>query len=55
MKTKTFDCVEMKHRGAEGVMKRLRGKTLAQQLKYWQEGTRKLRELQKKIIAKKQG
>ena len=53
MRKKTFDCVEMKHRGAERVMKRLEGKTLEEQLKYWQRGTEELRKLQKKITAKK--
>ncbi len=28
MKTKTFDCVEMKHRGAERVQKMLEGMSL---------------------------
>ena len=48
MKSKTFDCVEMKHRGAERVMKRLEGMTLEEQLQYWQRGTEELRKLQKK-------
>jgi hypothetical protein len=47
MKTKTFDCVQMKRRGAELVRKQLEGKTLEQQLKYWQKGTSELKKLQK--------
>jgi hypothetical protein len=49
MKTKMFDCVEMKHRGAERVMKRMEGMTLEEQLQYWQRGTEELRKLQKSL------
>ncbi|HLB74002.1 MAG TPA: hypothetical protein VJJ98_08280 [Sedimentisphaerales bacterium] len=48
MKTKTFDCVEMKRRGAESVQKQLEGKSLAEKLEYWQKGTDQLRILQKR-------
>jgi len=48
MKTKTFDCVEMKRRGAELVQKQLEGKSPAHQLEYWQKGTDELRKLQKR-------
>jgi len=47
MKAKKFDCVEMKRRGAELVQKQLEGKSLAQQLEYWQKGTEELKKLQK--------
>lgn len=46
MKTKTFDCVRMKRQGAEQVMKRLEGKTLQEQLEYWQKGTEELKRHQ---------
>ena len=46
MKTKTFDCVNMKRLGAELVRKQLEGKSLKQQLEYWQKGTEALRQLQ---------
>ena len=49
MKTKTFDCVAMKRRGAERVRKQVEGKTLEEQLKYWASGTKELRKLQKKV------
>ena len=55
MKTKTFDCVEMKRRGAELVQKHLEGKSLAQQLEYWQKGTDELKKLQKRKKGKKIG
>jgi hypothetical protein len=48
MKTKTFDCVEMKRRGAELVQKQLEGKSLAEKLEYWQKGTDELKKLQKR-------
>jgi len=48
MKTKTFDCVEMKRRGAELVQKKLEGKSPAQKLEYWQKATDELKKLQKR-------
>ena len=47
MKTKAFDCVEMKHRGAESVQKQLEKKSFSQKLEYWRKGTDKLKKLQK--------
>ncbi|MDI6448959.1 hypothetical protein [Anaerobaca lacustris] len=49
MKTKTFDCVRMKRQGAEQVMKRLEGKTLQEQLEYWQQGTEELKRHQRNL------
>jgi hypothetical protein len=51
---KTFDCVQMKRRGAELVRQKLEGKTLEQQLKYWQKGTEDLRKLQIQLKENKQ-
>jgi hypothetical protein len=53
MKRKTFDCVQMKRRGAELVRKRLEGKSFDQQLEYWQKGTEQLRKLQRQTKDKK--
>lgn len=50
---KDFDCVEMKHKGAEKVQARLAGMTIEEQLKYWDERTRALLELQQEVIARK--
>lgn len=47
MKTKTFDCVQMKRQGSELVRKQLEGKSLEQQLEYWQKGTYELKKLQR--------
>lgn len=50
MKTKkTFGCGRMKRQGAELVMKHLEGKSLQEQLEYWQEGTEDLRKLQERL------
>ena len=46
MKTKTFDCVQMKRRGGELVRKQLEGKSFEQQLEYWRKGTEELKKLQ---------
>jgi len=52
MKTKTFDCVEIKRRGAERVLKKIRGKSRADQLKFWHQGTLDLQRLKGKLDRK---
>lgn len=52
MKTKTFDCVRMKREGAERVLKQLEGKSLQEQLEYWQKGTEDLRKHQQELRQK---
>jgi hypothetical protein len=52
MKTKTFDCVRMKREGAERVMKQLEGKSLQEQLEYWQKGTEDLKKHQQQLKQK---
>ena len=37
MKTKTFDCVEMKRRGAERLRQRLAGMTLEEEIEFWRQ------------------
>lgn len=51
MKTKTFDCVEMKRRGAEEVQKALMGLTPEDELAFWQSGTAELKRRQAEIRA----
>ncbi len=46
MKVKIFDCVEMKHRGAEKVREQTKGMTLEQELAFWRERSRILRQRQ---------
>ncbi len=50
MKTKkTFDCVEMKRRGAERIYNQIASMTLREQLAFWEERTELLRKHQKTI------
>ena len=42
MKAKRFDCVEMMHRGAEEVQKKIRGMTKKEEIAFWRERSRKL-------------
>lgn len=49
MKTKAFDCVRMKREGAEQVMKQLEGKSPAEQLEYWKQGTEDLRRRKQRL------
>ncbi len=46
---KTFDCVEMKRRGAEEVQQALEGMTLEEELGYWQSGTEELQQRQQEL------
>lgn len=44
MKNKSFDCVEMKRKGAETIYKKMAGLSLEQQLEYWRKGSASLRQ-----------
>ncbi len=48
-KTKTFDCVKMKHKGAEKVQREIRGMTREEELAYWAKGTKRLLEEQARL------
>ena len=48
MKEKTFDCVEMKRKGAEAVAKVLKDRTVEEQKVFWQKKTELLRIQQAK-------
>ena len=37
MKTKKFDCVEMKHLGAEKVQEQIAGMTREEEIRFWEE------------------
>ncbi len=43
---KTFDCVEMMHRGAALIRKELEGRSLEEEMEYWRRGTKALRTRQ---------
>ena len=49
---KPFDCVEMKHQGAERVQTMLARMTREEQLAYWEARGRELRALQQEVIAR---
>ena len=44
MKNKSFDCVEMKRKGAEAVFQKVASLSKEQQLDYWRKGSALLRE-----------
>ncbi len=44
MKNKQFDCVEMKHKGAERVYQAIAGLSKEQQIDYWRRGGEGLRQ-----------
>lgn len=46
MKTKTFDCVEMKHRGAEKLKEKIGRLTVQQELAFWAERSHELKQRQ---------
>jgi hypothetical protein len=46
MKTKNFDCVEMKHLGAEKIREKIQGMTREQEAAFWKERSQALRKHQ---------
>lgn len=48
MKTKTFDCVNMKHRGAAKVRQQTAGMTPDEEMTFWRQKTQALQERQQK-------
>lgn len=42
MKPKKFDCVAMKHAAAEKIQGQLKGKSIEEQLAFWQSGEQEL-------------
>jgi len=50
---KEFDCVEMKRKGARILQKKLAGLSLEEELKFWQERTKALRDDQKRLKRRK--
>jgi len=49
---KKFDCVEMKHRAARIIQKKISELTREEELEYWKAQTKELREQQKRLIKK---
>jgi hypothetical protein len=52
MTTKTFDCVEMKRRGAEAVRKRTAGMSPRQEIEYWRKRSVEFHDEQLRLKAK---
>jgi hypothetical protein len=52
MKTKTFDCVEMKRQGSQRIYEAVKDMTFEQEVAYWREQSRQFREEQSRIAAK---
>lgn len=50
---KTFDCVEMKHRGAERVQPKLAKMTLDEQVAYWERRGEELRKRKASAAARR--
>jgi hypothetical protein len=44
MKNKSFDCVEMKRKGAEVIYQKVASLSMEQQLEYWRKGSASLRQ-----------
>ena len=49
MKTKNFDCVEMKRRGSAALYEKIKEMTIEEQLDFWHKGTEKLCRKQKNL------
>ena len=54
MKTKTFDCVQMKRRGAARVQQQIENLTPEQELEFWRKQTDTLRRRQQEIRRNKE-
>jgi len=48
MKTKTFDCVEMKHKAGQRIYRRLKGKSVEEQIEFWRKIEEKYRRREAK-------
>jgi hypothetical protein len=51
MKTKTFDCVEMKRQGALRVHEKLKDMTIEQQIEYWRQRSEQFQREQDRLRA----
>ncbi len=53
MKTKTFDCVQMKRKAAARMHEQTRGLTLEQKIEYWRQRNEEFRAEQKGLTSPK--
>jgi hypothetical protein len=51
-KAKTFDCVEMKHRGSQRIYEATKDMTFEQEVAYWREQSRQFREERARLSEK---
>ena len=51
MKTKKFDCVEMKRQGAEFLREKLAGMTIEQEIEYWRQRSEEFQRDQERLRA----
>jgi len=49
MKTKTFDCVEMKRQGSLRIHERLKHMTVEQQIEYWRQRSEEFEREQQRL------
>lgn len=49
-RNKRFDCVEMKHKGAERIRRELEAKSKEERLAYWREEAERQRKVQEGMI-----
>ena len=52
MKTKTYDCVEMKHQGAQRVQQQTQGMTSEEEVEFWRARHEELLRLQAELRAR---
>lgn len=45
MKTKTFDCVEMKHKAGKKIYENLKDKTVEEQIEYWHKRSQEVKKI----------
>ena len=52
MKTKTFDCIEMKRQGSQRIYEAIKDMTVEQKIAYWREQSRQFREERARLSEK---
>ncbi len=50
--TKAFDCVEMKHKGADRIRKKIGKLTAKEELQFWKEMTASLKKHKMQVLEK---
>ena len=53
MKTKTFDCVEMKRQAGRKIYEELKGKSVEEQIEYWKKVSEKFRRRREEQSSRK--